>query len=143
MLCFPTFRNRREEIDGQGICIGAAVVERTSKAVTLHSVTTEYIDELKKLFGLLKKVGAIPVGFHFSTIQVLVNANVKPRIDKNANDSITFTCGTHEGGELVVEDEFINVFRSPFRFSGDRMHFVAPFYRHSHLGGFVSSPEIS
>lgn len=93
----------------------------------IHSVTKEYVDELKLILDLLKKVGIIPIDFIFSTVQVLFNAKVKPHIDQNANDSITFTCGDHQGGELVVEEEFINVFRSPLRFSGDRMHYVAPF----------------
>ena len=81
------------------------VVAGRSRNLVIHSATREFADSIARLLILLREVEAIPSDLLFSTIQVLKNAEVRPHIDKNAADSVTFSCGDHTGGELVVEGQ--------------------------------------
>ena len=106
----PLTRNRREEIDGYGLVVGA-VIDGRSKEVVVHSTTYEYQDELRRLFMLLQRLDVLKKDFACSSFQVLRDAAVKRHSDRNSGPSLVFATGNFEGGRLMTDAGPIDNFR--------------------------------
>ena len=85
MRQFPLVMNRRTEIHGMGVCLGA-VVERRSRSMVVHSATYQYKETICKLISALKSLEVFPTELLCSTFQVLHDAGVDPHEDANPTD---------------------------------------------------------
>ena len=92
MRQLPMVLNRRTEIHGMGICLGA-VIERRSRSMVVHSATYQYKETICKLISALKSLEVFPTYLLCSTFQVLHDAGVYPHEDANPTDSVSFTVG--------------------------------------------------
>lgn len=81
--------------------------------------------------------------FNYTNFQINHNVECLPHFDsKNAGESITFTLGDFEGGELMVGDEPINTYKTPYKFNGSKIsHSTAPFTGDRFCVIFYSSRE--
>ena len=122
---FQLFENRRPEVDGLGVVLGA-VVTKDGRCI-IHSETKRKESSLWQLIRLLQEINAIPGDFHFSSLQILKNANVKRHRDANEGVSLLVSFGQFEGGLLVYGDAKIDTFQKPCIIDGQIDHHVEPF----------------
>ena len=114
---WPLCANRRSEINGSGIVMGA-VIPGGAKQIAIHSASFDYAASIRRLISLLRRLSIIDDHFPFSSIQLLVRAAVLPHSDPNPTDSIIFMCGDYSGGLFKVLDESFDLWRKPLRFDG-------------------------
>ena len=67
--------------------------------------------------------------FEYKNVQMNKNFECRPHIDsKNIGMSIVCAFGDYQGGDLVVEDEKIDIQEKPYKFNGsEKLHWVEPF----------------
>ena len=118
--------NRRPEVTGLGCVIGL-VTERKSSELRIHSNTSENPDIVSRIIEIIRTLELVPRSFVFSSIQILKSASVRRHKDANDGNSYIFTLGDYTGGALVVGNDPVVTFKSPYEFDGQCEHFVAPF----------------
>ena len=123
-LCrnLPLVDNRRPEISGRGIVLGA-VVDRFGQFL-IHSRTAEFAYVVKGIVEALKKLNLWPDGFEFTSFQFLDNASVFRHHDTNDSLSLIFAFGDFSGGAFMTSEGEINIFRQPVLFTGSTEHWV-------------------
>ena len=90
-LQLPLVANRRDEITGQGVVLGA-VVNRHGQFM-VHSQTAAYAYVVLGVIQALKDSGLWPQGFGFTSFQFLKNPIVSRHTDKNIAQSLIFSFG--------------------------------------------------
>ena len=123
-LCrqLPLVANRREEINGSGIVLGA-VVDRYGQFL-VHSRTEEFSYVVKGVVDILINLGLLPRSFGFTSFQFLLNAEVRKHKDKNISESLIFSFGSFDGGQFCTDAGVIDIYRNPTLFTGDILHWV-------------------
>jgi len=103
--------------------------------MTIHSHTTGYPKLVQEFIGALRRVGAIPERFVFSSIQLNHNPVVRRHRDQNKDKSMIASFGNFTGGVLMAarigadessDDawEEIDIFQKAVEFDGQRTHYV-------------------
>ena len=136
----PVVANRREEISGFGLVLGA-VIDRNSREVVVHSATYNFETQLKRLFQLLRQLGVLQDGFACSSFQILCNAEVRRHVDRNAGLSIVFATGDFSNGRLFVDEKPVNNYRRGVIFDGGSEHFVESHSGTRWSGAFYMHPR--
>ena len=112
---------------GVGYCLGITSSRKSSTPV-IHSHTTDFEGSVRRIIELLKLVCGISSEFIFTSIQVNLNALIRPHRDRNASvTSITVSLGNFTGGDLVIGGVHHNTYRNAITFDGSEVHFVTPF----------------
>ena len=103
--------------------------------MTIHSHTTGYPKLVKEFIDALRRVGAIPERFVFSSIQLNHNPVVRKHRDQNKDLSMIASFGHFEGGVLMAAKpgadesrddawEEIDIYHKVVEFDGQRTHYV-------------------
>ena len=79
--------NRRPEVNGQSIVLGF-VWQAVRRSYGIHAATLEHHLLVTELISLFMELQLVPEGFHFTCIQILIDAEVAPPTDKNPTDSV-------------------------------------------------------
>ena len=112
---WPTFTNRRTEITGKGVIMGA-VFSAAANGIVAHSATFEHAESVAEFITFCKRLKVIDTSFILASIQLLRRASADTHTDANHTDSILFSCGDFRGGLLKIEDKCDDNGRSPLRF---------------------------
>ena len=83
--------NKRTEIEGEGIVLGAVVSKHGHFAV--HSQTEAYGHVVRGVIEALTDLGHLPQSFGFTSFQFLKVPVITRHVDKNINKSFMFSCG--------------------------------------------------
>ena len=73
MNSWPTFENRRPEISGMGILMGA-VHSSADRRMIVHSATYDHADSIREFISICKSLGFLDESFLLSSIQFLSQA---------------------------------------------------------------------
>ena len=131
---FPQIASGRPELSGDGFCLGATFSRKAGR-MTIHSHTTGYPKLVQEFISALRRVGAIPERFVFSSIQLNHNPVVRRHRDQNKDKSMIASFGHFTGGVLMAarlgsdetsDDawEEIDIYERAVEFDGQRTHFV-------------------
>ena len=103
--------------------------------MTIHSHKTGYPKLVQEFIIALRRVGAIPEKFVFSSIQLNHNPVVRQHKDQNKDKSMIASFGDFTGGVLMAQKagatdedddawEAIDIYQKPVEFDGQRTHYV-------------------
>ena len=116
------YNNKRDEIEGHGIVLGA--VTNRQGFFTIHSQTEAYAHVVQGVVAALIDLGHWPKDFGFTSFQFLKNARVLRHVDSNISTSLIFSFGPFTGGAFRTLDGELNIYQRPTLFKGDKEHWV-------------------
>ena len=100
--------NKRDEIEGDGIVLGAVTNRRGF--FSIHSHTDAYAHVVQGVVSALINLGQWPKDFGFTSFQYLRNARVLRHSDTNTSMSLICSFGPFTGGMFRTVDGELNIF---------------------------------
>ena len=126
VTALPRTVSKRPEVHGTGVIAGA-VRSRRHKDLTVHDVTRSHQYQVEEVIKIAHDLKILEAEFPFSSIQVLVDAEVDPHQDGNPTLSIIVSFGDFVGGELLINGLPHSTRQMPVKFDGSVEHSIAPF----------------
>ena len=102
------------------------VYDRELKKCVIHSDTQSDAVYIRRVIEILSELHAFPPDFRFTSIQLLMNAEVVRHRDKNGGWSLGIALGDFTGGSYVQEGVPIDIWHKPTLLDGSREHWVTP-----------------